>query len=242
MRILRNTFLVSVKTEEKYKLKGTKDLVLWVDPDFNPYHQAVQWGIVTHVPETCDEVQKISNDYDPKAKREGIYESVVVEVANKPKVGDKIWFHHFVAQPENQRFIGDKSLFACDWFNIYLIERPGGELLPVGGNILAKWILEDESNSTITLQGPEGPLPLIIKGDLEGNLHRDVEKRKMEVTHVNENAEKLGIKPGYTVIINVQADYDLQMDKEVISVVKLKNVLAYFEGKESLENLKPVAT
>src|SRR3972149_11987988 len=117
---LKDVFLVSANEEENSKTKS----VIFIDTTWDKYKHAVQNGIIQQVPLSIS--KKYKNDVQLKK-------------------GDKIYFHHFVVQPDNYILDEGRRLYKTDYFNIYCVIRKSNPVM-LEDWIFASPVMETEED------------------------------------------------------------------------------------------------
>lgn len=195
MRTLKDIFFVKVdkRFNDTFKL-GEKELFL--DTDFDKYRHARQYGVITSVPHRITpknylDIQKTGEDYE-----QGFYYDTPLVI------GDKVYFHHFVAGNDESQFtINDEKVFMCHYEQMYCVVRDG-EIIPLERNMFCSQIMEDEKN----YQKSIGGIILFTKPNPEPI------KNYAKVEFLSEKCMEFGLRMGDTIIHKNDADYDITIE------------------------------
>lgn len=187
---LKDLFLVSANESQNEKTESG----IFIDTTWDKYRHAVQDGIVESVPLTI--TPKFRGDVDIK-------------------VGDKVYFHHFVVQQDNYILHNGKKLFKADYYNMYC-KIENGEPVMLEDWILAEPVFEKEED----IQKKIGSLVLYTKAT------PDKKKKIATVSYVSKTGEDQGLKNGDTIVYKDSADYDMKIEGKEYYRIKLANVAA----------------
>ena len=197
LRPLKDAFLVKVHKKKHDTISiGGKELFL--DVDFNRYGHAVQYGIVASVP------MRISHRYENEHGHTiGFY-------GHQINTGDKIYFHHFVTEPENTYNIEGQELHLCQYAQTYCVIRDG-EIEMIEDWLLAELVMEDESN----LRSASG---IYLKPELEKIPGIAV------IRHLSKVCKEQGMREGDTIVYKKDADYMMEVEGKNYYRMKAWNV------------------
>lgn len=112
-----NDFLIKadIELESQIMVAGK---VLYFDPDFNPYKNAVQFGTVAELP----------LGYEGEVKK-----------------GDTCFFHHFVVAKDNHWMVNGEKMYICTQQNLWAVKRRD-EIIPIGDLVFCEQVYEPEEN------------------------------------------------------------------------------------------------
>lgn len=204
MKPIRDTFIVYSDKSLEYVLKLNNGLDLYIDPDFNKYHNAVQFGIVEQTP--CVISKNFRND---------------VEI----KIGDKVYFHHFVVQDNNEIEYNGKKCYKCNYKDIYCIVRDGQIIM------LEDWIFSVPINKKSEEFVKSGIyLPEFNKKKI----------RQCKIVHVSKYAKRNGLKEGMIAIHIQGADYEMPVEGKKLLRMRTHFIIAAVEDGSNV-NVKSVS-
>jgi co-chaperonin GroES (HSP10) len=106
-----------------------------------PFSNAVQHGIIKQTPRKVDaRVKKYDNA--GRMYYDGYFNDIYLNV------GDKVYFHHFVSQPENEIEVDGELLYKADYNQIICVVR-GEKIVPLEKWLLATPVMEEEKDTFI---------------------------------------------------------------------------------------------
>tara|TARA_R110002167_G_scaffold110108_2_gene280393 strand:- start:9053 stop:9619 length:567 start_codon:yes stop_codon:yes gene_type:complete len=188
MRPLKDLYWIKIgiETENSISLGGTK---IYLDSSYDPMRHTRQYGIVEETP---------------------VLDSLELDI----EVGDKIWFHHFVADDSNKVDIHPSDdIYQAHSNQIYARER-AGKMSTVGSwNLIEQKVNKGtESTSGLTLND---------KGDdvvLQG-----------KAVYLSLGIASQGVKGDDDVIFSKDSEYD--MDINGVSLLRMRDndILAIYE-------------
>lgn len=191
MRPIRDLFYIrsDASLETTHKFASGKEIyisepIVTADhtKSFSPYERAVQFGEIVHCPMQIS----IGQIYD-------------VELAP----GDRIYFHHFIVQPDNCDEIKGETLYRCAYKDIFCVIK-NGEIIPVQDYCFLSYIEESKLN----LVSPSG-IFLKPQADTLRNI------AKVEAT--SKVCKELGLEIGDKVVWMNDSDYKMKVEgKELI--------------------------
>jgi len=175
MKPLHNTFYVRIeKDKNKIEVSGHE---LYLETRFEEYQHAIQEGIIVETPYYIGDNFKYHTELN---------------------IGDKIYFHHFVAQPASVIQYNGETLYQCDYQHIYCKED-NGEILMLEDYFLACAVLEPRENYEKEISGIV--ISLKPNPDYLPNVAR--------VQTLSLSLENQGLKVGDEVYHVKDANYDL---------------------------------
>lgn len=192
-QLLKNTFLIRAndKLNSTTNIIGYNNQPLIIDTDFQKYHHSTQIGEIAYIPLSVS-----SEDY--------LYD-------NKLSVGDKIVFHHFVCQPDNEVYVNGEKLFKCDYFFIWA-KINNNKFEPLEDIIFVEPIVEQE-NEIKTKGG------LLLKNFL-GKV-----KNIGVVYAASKSASEKGLVAGDKVFFTNDADYDIKIFGKDFYRMRSRNII-----------------
>ena len=198
MRAIKDIYYVSADKDKNKKLniKGHNGENLFIDIDFDKYRHAVQDGIIESTP------TKIGKEYSNDIPLEK---------------GDKVYFHHFVVQPDNSYIHDDKELFKCDYPSIYCVIRDG-KINMIEDWILCKPIQEPEEN--------------FIRNGLYLKPSRENIPLRAIICHISKKAHESGLMVGDEIIFKEDSDYDMMIEGDIYYRMKISSVSAILRNGE----------
>ena len=206
LRPLKDAFFVRVH-KAKHDTLTVAGKELFLDTDFNKYKHAVQYGTVASVPHV------ISHHHENEHGHQiGYYGGAEI------KEGEKIYFHHFVTEPQNRYDMGGETVYLCRYDQVYCVIRDE-KIEMIEDWLLAEPIMEDESNfispSGIYLKPSLGVVPNIAT-----------------VRHVSKVCAEQGITPGDTIVYKKDANYDMKVEGTEYYRMKAYNVAVIIRNGE----------
>lgn len=185
---LKDMFLVSANERENETTKSG----LFLDTTWDKYKHAVQNGIIESIPHRISKTYK--NDVELKR-------------------GDKVYFHHFVVQPDNYMMDGGERRYKALYSQIYCKIEDGAPVM-LEDYVLSTPIMETEEDIkktfgdlTLYTKTTTGKKPLVAK-----------------VEYLSKTAQEHGLKIGDTIIYKSDADYDMLIEGREYYRMKLFNV------------------
>lgn len=192
MQLLRDKFMISADPDAKefLPIMGLDGEPIRLARQFDPYRHSTQIGVIAEVPLEFSEASIDSHTL---------------------KVGDTVWFHHFVCQPKNRWMIGGKEMFQASWDQIWA-KVEDGKLIPMNEWLFVEPILESEENTFLAhlqLREQREFLPLVGK-----------------VYALSNKAQEMGINPGDMIHFIRNADYEIEIDGKKLWRMKIQAVVA----------------
>lgn len=121
--------LMQIEAEQK---KGIANKII------KPYSNAIQYGIIRQIPRKVDaRVKKV--DGAGVAYYQGYFNDVSIEI------GDKIYFHHFVGDKENEFDLEGENVYKADMSQVFGVVKQE-RFVPTEKWIFATPVMEDEAD------------------------------------------------------------------------------------------------
>jgi len=165
-----------------------------VNKVIKPYANSVQHGTVEAVPSFVDARVK-KYDKGGRLYYDGYFQDVDI------KVGDKVYFHHFVSLEENQIVCDLKTLYKAEYNQIICVVRDG-EIIPVEKWVLAMPIMETDEDIMYKV------------GDIILYKKVAAEKKYLLSTlkYVSPEAKKCGFSVGETIVHPQFSEYSIKIE------------------------------
>lgn len=210
MRAIKDIFHIKAEKEINNELdvKGHDGKNLFLDTDFKKYHYAVQCGEVVSTPIAITPYRK---RYNPNNDS---YEDIGFRNKIEIKVGDKLYFHHFVVGENNFDIIDGQKLYRCHYQDIYCIIRDS-KIIMIEDWLLIEPILESEEN----YQKNIGGIILLTKPNPEFIKQRGV------IAHLSDMARENELEVGDEIYFAQDADYNMKIEGKEYYRMKLANIL-----------------
>lgn len=178
-------FKVEKETEDSYTMAdGTE---LWLDTEIDRMRNARQYGIVHSVPENIDKYKRFDDG---------------VELTN----GDKIYFHHFVVEPDSKFQLFGETVYKLPYEQIFAVEREG-KIIPLNQFVFVK-------------PEPKISVSKAIIDINEGDMSENIGK----VLYNGSEGEKIGIEEGDRVLFLKK--YSMNINGEEVYRVRTPNIVA----------------
>jgi len=178
-QLLKDTFLIraNASLNSVTDIKGLNGQNLVIDIDFQKYQHSTQIGEIAYIP------LSVSKEYLNDTKL---------------SVGDKVVFHHFVCQPDNEVVVGGETLYKCAYYFMWAKINLNQTFHPLEDFIFVEPILEPES--AVRTSGG-----LMLKLDRENMPNTGI------VFAASNAAKEKGLRMGDRVFFTNDADYDIKI-------------------------------
>jgi len=182
-----------------------------VNKVIKPFTNAIQHGIVKQIPRKVDaRVRK--EDGAGRPYYEGYFYDTPLQI------GDKVYFHHFVSQPENEVSYGEEIFYKADYNQIICVVRDG-DVIPMEKWLLATPVMENEEDTYTEVSGvkiytkisPEKKF-LLSKVEFVGNMAREA-----------------GFDSGQTIIHPTFSEYALKIEGKEMYRMHIDDIFCVIE-------------
>jgi co-chaperonin GroES (HSP10) len=164
---------------------------IWIDPLFNRHSTE----LVTQDGEVVYISSKITGEYPLDIK-----------------VGDKVYTHHFLCDPENEVEVNGELLYQIAYRSIYCV-IDNGEIRMIQDYNLIEPIVEDEAEFTT-------PAGILTKST------PDVVKLIGIARHVCPELAEQGVEPGDKVVYRSVADYEMHIEGKTYYKMETRDIQA----------------
>jgi co-chaperonin GroES (HSP10) len=132
------------------------------------------------------------------------------------KKGDKVWFHHFVANKESKvNYLDEGDIYSTSIDNIYLRERDG-ELKSLHHWNFIEQIYEDE-DSIKTKSG------IYIKPEVEEITHSGI------VRYISDSLKEMGVNVNDKIMFTKDSEYNMDINGDKLMRMRDVDILCTYE-------------
>ena len=190
MKLIKDSFWIRIEKPEEDTVKcGDLDLVL--NTSYNPMYHARRYGEIFIAPQ--------STSFDVDVKK-----------------GDKVWFHHFVANKDKVvNYIEEDNIYVADITQIYARERDGKVETVHHWNMI-KQLVESESD----IKTESG---IYLKPEVEDIVQRGV------VKYPSKTLTEMGVNIGDKIIFTKNSEYDMDINGDELLRMRDCDIVAVYE-------------
>lgn len=189
VKVAKDTFLIRVHSDRNSDIGivGSNGNKIIIDVDYNKYKHSVQTGIIHACP------IRVTDQY--------LYDTPV-------EVGDTVFFHHFVCQPDHK--IGD-NIYRAEYFHLYA-KIENDKVMPIEDVIFVLPIKEDEEN--------------MYAGNIRIKAFQENLKQTGIVFASSKKAQAAGIFAGDKIYYTKSAEYPMRVVDHDLYRMRIRNVMA----------------
>lgn len=184
-------FQVEKETENTHTLSNGVEI--WLDTDIDRMKNARQYGTVYSVPENLNKYKEFDDG---------------VELTN----GDKIYFHHFVVEPESKMKIFEDTVYTLPYSQIFAVQR-GDDVTPTNDFVFAVPERKTKASDSI-IDVNEG----------------EMSRRVARVKYVGSEGLKIGLNVGDRILYDMPP-YKMQVNGEELIKLRCERILAKIDDE-----------